>query len=250
MANSTIKKQLDLTIKLIVTLLAEPRVSAEALGKALGVSAAWVHKMTGILRESGLDIEFDRIKGQYSVGLSEELQKGLLGKYSARLKRSITTHELKNPPIRFVTSLERYDVRQFAEYLGSSPQNVYNMIAGYKGQALPAGWVAYQISPAGKWFVQKMNTDRSGKKFLLPDNVKDAHAHVIGTNEQIGPGGKKPPKPVCGWQACKEPLLAKGLCSGHYYQVRRDPSLLKGNLKTDHRGTPLVKGSTQKRRAS
>jgi len=39
MANSTIKKQLELTVKMIVTLLAEPRMSAEALGKALGVSA-------------------------------------------------------------------------------------------------------------------------------------------------------------------------------------------------------------------
>lgn len=248
MANSTIKKQLELTVKMIVTLLAEPRMSAEALGKALGVSAAWVHKMTGILRESGLDIEFDRTKNQYSVGLSEDLAKGLLGKYANRLKRSITSHELKNPPIRFVTSLERYDVRQFSEYLGSSPQNVYNMIAGYKGQGLPIGWVAYQISPSGKWFIQKMNTDRSGKKHLLPDNVKDAHAHVIGINAQAGPEGKKPEKPLCEFRGCKEISMAKGLCSYHYYKIRRDPKLLKGNRKSDPMGTPAVRGSTQVRR--
>jgi biotin operon repressor len=249
MANSSIKKQLDLTLKLIITLLAEPRMSAEALASALGTSTAWVHKMTMMLREAGLNIEFDRTKSQYSVGLSEELAKGLLGKYSARLKRSITTHELKNPPIRFVESLERYDVRQFSQYLGTTPQNIHNMISGYKEQALPQGWVAYQVSPAGKWMIQKMDADRSGQKHVLPHNVKGAHAYVIGTNEKSSATGAKPKKAICDFLKCKDEVLAKDLCSAHYYKARRDPSILKGNLKSKQ-GTPMVHGSTQKRRTA
>jgi len=189
--------------------------------------------MTDRLRKAGLDVEYDQLRQQYSVGLSEGMAKGFIPKLATKLNRAMKEKGLKEPPQRFVSSLDRYTITQFAEYLGSSPQNIQNMIIGYKGQSLPEGWVAFKISDNGRWFIQKMETGRSGKDYRIPDNVKSASTeYVVGRGGMKVAGGAKPSTIAkCivfeNGKRCQNPRLAKRLCSFHYYQARRHPEYLR-----------------------
>lgn len=255
----TVKQQIQLTIKLLLTLLAEPKIRADRLAKSLGVSQGWVYLMTMRLREAGLDIEYDRNRGgQYSVALTPELQEGILGKYAARLKRQLTDHSRKFQPVSFVSAIDRYSVRQFAEYLGTTPQNIGNMLQGYRGQSLPEGWVGFQVSERGKWFIQKMIADRSGKHWTVPDNVKNgAFSYVTGRGD-LKVSGPKPAFKQCyvpydmeGKSPHHEPVLSFGLCNRHYFRARdhaeevkvwkrdaREAAAKRGEILTIPKGTP------------
>lgn len=234
---SSINQQIGLTLKLLVILLAEPKITAEALAKTLSVSVAWVFAMTARLREAGLDIEYDRTQQRYSVGLSESFAEGFIPKLANRLNRAMKASGLRQPPERFVSSLDRYTVAQFAQYLGSSRQNIQNMIIGYKGQQLPEGWIAFRISDGGRWFIQKMETGRSGKDYRIPGNIKEAAVeYVIGRGGMKVLGGSRPATVQrCivfeNGKRCENPQLAHFLCSFHYYQARRHPEFTKQWMK-------------------
>lgn len=228
MANISMTKQIDLTLKLLVILLAEPRVDASILARMVGMSENWVNKMMSSFREAGVNIEYDRPNKRYSVGLSDEITEGILGKIAAKLRREIGQAKFSQPPVRFVSSLDRYTVREFSQYLGTTPQNIYNMISGYKGAELPSGWCAFQLSEGGKWFIQRMPTDKTGKVFRLPDNVKEgAHSVIVGKGNPVKGTRELVERSVCAVPKCGEPILAKRLCNGHYYQARRHPEEFK-----------------------
>jgi len=239
MSNMTLKKTLDLTLKLILALLAEPRANARMLASSLGMSEAWVNKMTGDLRGAGLNVAYDRNKGEYNVGLSDDLKRSL-DNYARRLRKVVHEAKLYQPATRVVPSLERYDIRQFADYMGTSQPNVYNMISGWKGQHLPAGWVAYQITAGGKWFIQKMIMTKSGKPTILPQNVKEAYTYKIGDGKPMQGNVDGVDIPLCRHKGCDTDggkpgrQLAKGLCTFHYYQARRHPERFP-ELKTASR---------------
>jgi len=104
--------------------------------------------------------------------------------------------------------------------IGTVPSNVYNMLTGYKGAKLPAGFVGYQIAGAGKWQIQKM--DQKNGKFVIPENVKLAKTIVVGE------GAPMKVKDVlhrsrCIVEGCGKQVMSGGFCSEHYYQARRHP---------------------------
>lgn len=218
MGNASIEKQVDTTVKLLLALLSEPRIKANELAKTLDVSTNYVARMISRFREAGLDIDYDFQKGQYVGKFTDQLAKTVLGTYSKKLRKVIREAEFSQPPVRFIDSLERYDLAQFAAKMGTSPQNIYNMIIDYKGQKLPAGWVAYQLAPAGKWFVVAMRKDRTGSKFELPDVVTTAHSYKVGEGDPVSIKSKAI---ACAVPKCGLPPVARGFCQTHYQADRR-----------------------------
>jgi DNA-binding Lrp family transcriptional regulator len=228
MANTSLDKHVDTTVKLVIALLTEPRLTQTELSNAVGVTPNVIARMLGRFRQAGLVVEYDYSNERYRVNLADKLERSVLGPFAKKIRKSISESEKTKPPVKFIASLDRYTVPEWADAFGTSPENVYNMITGYKGQKLPAGWVAYQMKPRTRWFLKKMETDRSGLKFVLPDIVNEAHEYHEGTGEPLTKKGKKG---KCLFPKCPEPLLAKGMCNGHYYQVRRHPEMLDGLKK-------------------
>jgi biotin operon repressor len=215
--NTSREKQVDNTVKLLLMLLVEPRLSQPQLAKVIGVTPGNVMNMIERFREAGLEFEYDFAKKQYVGKFSETLEKTLLGSFAKKLKTAVK--EAQTPPaLKFVSEIERYTLVEFAQMMGTTPQNIYNMIIGYKGQALPAGWVAYQLTASGKWFLKKMLTDRTGQKFVLPPNIKEAARYVIGSGDPMSIKDKALQKCIMG---DGDSVAAKGLCMKHYQDSRR-----------------------------
>jgi hypothetical protein len=129
---------------------------------------------------------------------------------------------------------------------GTSPQNVYNMIIGYKGAHLPLGWVAYQMQDRGKWLVQKMERDRSGTKWIVPKHLDGAYKIVQGEGEELG-RTQAVNRAKCAVHRCGERQLSKGLCSSHYYMARRTPDKFE-ELKFDRDEDTYIKMARDSRR--
>lgn len=227
MANASIERQVDTTVKVLVTLLAEPKVKASQLAKALGQSPSNIARLISRFRDAGLKIDYDFSSESYSVDFDEQLQKSILGRYAKKMRRLLSDTQAAKTPVRFVSSLSRYTLPEWAQAHGMSAQNVYNMIIGYKGAHLPSGWVAYQLVDRGKWLVQKMDRDRTGKKYAVPTNLKDAFKIVVGEGEEVGERSDQIKRAQCAVHGCKESILSKGLCSTHYYMSRRSPNKFK-----------------------
>lgn len=223
MANASIQKQVDTTVKVLVTLLAEPRVKAAQLAQILEQSPSNVARLIARFRESGLTIDYDFSSETYKVDFTESLQKSLLGKYAKKLRRIVSDTQASKTPVKFVSSLDRYSLPQWAEMHGTTPQNVYNMIIGYKGAHLPSGWVAYQMMDRGKWLIQKMDRDRTGTKYAVPSNLKEAFRMVTGTGAEASDRVTQIRRMQCAVRGCKDGILSRGLCSAHYYMSRRSP---------------------------
>lgn len=229
MANASIEKQVDTTVKVLVTLLAEPRITASQLAKATEQSQSNIARLLGRFRDAGLHIDYDFSEERYKVDFVEKVQHSILRKYANRLKRILNESTKAHQEIRFVQSLDRYSLPEFAAAHGYTPQNVYNMIIGYRGQQLPSGWVAYQMQDRGKWLVQRMTKDRSGKHWTLPDNVKSAFKYVIGTGDEPGTKTNQEARTTCSVMSpkCGKRVLSKGLCANHYYMARRNKAKFK-----------------------
>jgi biotin operon repressor len=223
MANASIEKQVDTTVKVLLTLLAEPRVSAAQLAKATEQSQSNIARLIARFKEAGIKIDYDFSDERYKIDFDESLQKSILGRYAKKLARILNDAAKSQTPVKFVQSLDRYSLPEFAQAAGYTPQNVYNMIIGYKGAHLPAGWVAYQMQDRGKWLVQRMTKDRRGN-WTTPENVKDAFRFVVGTGEEIGSKAKQASRLKCKIDKCQDGVLSKGLCTKHYYMQRRAPS--------------------------
>jgi biotin operon repressor len=213
--------QVEYTIKLLLALLAEPKIPAATLGKSLGLTENFVNQMMMRFRNAGLEVEYDFGKAQYRLNFSNKLNQKLES-YANRLKAAIESAPQPSPQVKFVQSLDRYSVKQFADMLGGTPSNVYNMISGYKGAKLPAGWCAYQIASAGKWWIVKMARNAADTKWEIPAVARDAHSIVVGEGEP------KTEKEVleesrCIVRGCKAPAMARGFCYYHYYDARRNP---------------------------
>ena len=226
MSNASIDKQIDTTVKILVALLTEPRIKSNELAEALGVSPNYIVRMIGRFRDAGLDISYDFDKQQYVGKFNEQMSKSMLGPYARKLKSVISRAEFSKPPVRFVSTLDRYTTSQFAAHMGVTLANVSNMLMGYKGQKLPAGWIGYQTKPNGRWFIQRAATDRSGKKYIVPDHIQEiAHKYVIGEGDAVDFKAKKS---ECNVPKCGKLVFARGLCSEHYYKARRHPEQYKG----------------------
>lgn len=239
---TSLKQQIDLTIKFLVILLSGQKATPQVVARTLGVSVAWVFEMTAKLKAAGLRISYDQRLQRYSVGLPDEMKESI-SKLSNRLNRAMKQKQLAQPPVKFVTSLDRYTKEQFAQYLGTTPQNVQNMIAGYKGQGLPEGWVAFRLVEGGRWLIQKMPTDRTGKKYRLPENIESSAAdYVIGGDSALKVSGPKPATfQACHWlvegKQCANTALAHFLCNKHYWPVLRHPEREGKQFLRDLRGT-------------
>jgi hypothetical protein len=227
MANASIEKQVDITVKVLVTLLAEPKITASQLAKATEQSQSNIARLIGRFRDAGLHIDYDFSDECYKINLGERMQRTLLGRYAKQLARILSAAAKGHQEIRFVQSLDRYSLPEFAEAHGYTPQNVYNMIIGYRGQKLPAGWVAYQLQERGKWMVQRMDRDRSGKKYVLPENVESAFKYVIGSGDEPGTKADQESRTHCHIEKCRRRILSKGLCQTHYYMARRNKTKFK-----------------------
>lgn len=230
MGRVTPQTQLHIVIKLLVTVLIEPTITTSELAKALDVQPTRVARLLMSFREAGVHIDYDFKRGRYNVALSDALEKSVLGKFLTKVRRAMSDSASRQPPVRFVTSLENYSLIEFAEMVGTSPSNVYNMVINYKGATLPAGWIAYQMQERSKWRVTKMTTDRTGKIFEVPEMLLHAFRTSKGSGTKIDSSLKRI---VTKCQAvtldgkkevvCKEPVLFKGYCRTHYYQQRRHP---------------------------
>ena len=231
MANASIQKQVDTTIKVLVTLIAVPRVSAAALAKLTGQTPGAIARLISRLRDAGLRIDYDFSKETYKVDLSEVMQKSLLNRYAKKLRTLVGNDIEARARVKFVSALDRYTLPQWAEAYGTTSQNVYNMIIGYKGAQLPAGWVAYQMNDRGKWLIQKMDKDRTGKKWVLPDTAKDAYRITIGEGEDAD-RATQIRRMKCSVHDCPESIFSKGLCTSHYYMHRRNAAKF-ATLKLD-----------------
>jgi hypothetical protein len=224
MSNASLDRQVDDTVKILLTLLTEPRIKANELALMLDRTPNHIARMIMRFRDAGLDISYDWSTESYTGKFTEQLKESILGEFSKKLKKAVRESEQTKPPQVFVSSLARYTPKQFAEQFGTTPQNVYNMISEYKGQGLPTGWVAYQLKERGNWFLMKMETDRSGKKYLIPAICKDAFSYKVGTGKPATlEGNKDRTKELCVAPECGEERLGKGLCKAHYYQARRHP---------------------------
>lgn len=223
MANASIEKQVDTTVKVLVTLLAEPRISAAQLAKATEQSQSNIARLIGRFREAGLDIDYDFSEECYRISLGDRMKKSLLGRYAKFLARILNAAAKGRQEVKFVQSLQRYSLPEFAEAHGYTPQNVYNMIIGYRGQKLPAGYVAYQLQERAKWNVQRMDRDRSGTKWVLPPNVEEeAFKYVVGTGDEPGTKAAREARKQCNVAKCGGAPMSKGLCQTHYYMARRN----------------------------
>lgn len=224
MANASIEKQVDTTVKVLVTLLAHPKISAAQLAKATDQSPSSIARLIARFRDAGIGIDYDFSTESYIIDFKESLQKSVLGRYSKKLSRILNQAAKARTPVKFVQSLDRYSLPEFAAAHGYTPQNVYNMIIGYKGAHLPAGWVAYQMQDRAKWHVQRMVRDRSGKNWVVPDNVKEAFKFVVGEGEEVGSKAKQLSRSKCNVKTCDKNAFSKGLCQPHYYMKRRSPA--------------------------
>ena len=219
MSNNTLEKQIDTTVKLLVVLLTEPRLKSHQIAKALGVSQNHVAQMIGRFRDAGVDIEYDHEDRLYVGKFADQLSESILGGFAKKLKKIVEESLVVQPPVRFISTLEQYTVTEFAKAHGMSPANVYNGIAGYKGQSLPTGWVAYQMAEKGRWMLRRMNVTPAGKDVVPPEIIKNAFTYVTGAGEAVRPVKKKAPGCLVGPE-CDEPVYAKGFCKPHYYQAR------------------------------
>lgn len=250
---TSVKQQIDLTIKFLVIIISGQKTTPQVIAKTLGVSVAWVFDMVARFKAAGLSIAYDQREKRYSVdfpGMSGEIQK-----LSNRLDRAMKKKGLSAPPVRFVTSLDRYTKEQFAQYLGTTAQNVQNMIAGYGGQSLPEGWVAFRFDQGGRWLIQKMPTDRTGKKYRLPENVaQGAIEYKIGADGTLKVSGPKPATfNPCYWyekdKRCGQVALAHSLCHKHYWPVLRHPDREGKQFLRDlraHKAPPDIVADVQK----
>jgi plasmid maintenance system antidote protein VapI len=220
MSNTAMTKQIETTVRVIVALATEPRIKAHELAEAIGVTPNYIAQMLMRLRQAGIDIEYDFKEQRYVGKFSEQFERGLMGAFLKKFRRQVLKADFSQPPVKFVDSLERYELSEFAEKIGTSRNNVYNMISGYKGLSLPPGWIAIQREPRKKWMVQKMPTDRSGKRYELPKSIEGVHKYVVGGTE-IVPLNEK--RSTCGYPECENPVFARGLCNQHYYRARRHP---------------------------
>lgn len=228
MANTSIEKQADVTIKVLLSLIAAPRISGSQLAKATGLSQSGIARIVGRLKDAGVRIDYNFSDEKYDVKFSTDYSKSLLGEYARKLGRILKKSAVSQTPVKFVQSLERYSLPEFGQAFGFTPQNVYNMIIGYKGQELPSGYVAYQMQDRGKWLVQRMERDRSGKHWLLPENItKEVVRYVVGTGEEPGKSGKSK-RSECKVYGCHDLILARELCRTHYYMERRNPDKFRG----------------------
>ena len=215
-------------MKLLVLLLAGQKTTPEVIAKTLGVKLDWVWAMLARLRESGLTINYDKDAKRYSVGITEAMSEGLIPKLANRFNRAMKQKSLAQPPIRFVTSQDRYTKDQFAKYLGTTPQNIQNMISGYEGQSLPEGWVAFRLTEAGRWLLQPMAKTDRGRTWTLPDNVKTgAFEYVVGSGGKMKVTGPKPAEfetccKLVDGGLCPNHSTAVHLCNTHYYRVLRN----------------------------
>lgn len=221
MVKTRMEQQVQHTVKLLILLLADPHATASTLAKAVGLGESWVNIMVMRFRDAGLDIEYDRRSGRYRVDLGDKIT-AKLEPMAKRLRKAIEEVQSEKPEVKFVHSLDRYSVKQFADHIGGTPSNVYNMISGYKGAKLPAGWCAYQLAGQGKWWVQKMSRNGADTKFEVPAVALNAKSLVVGEGEQLG---KKDliAASTCIVADCKKPVMSRGFCADHYYKARRHP---------------------------
>jgi hypothetical protein len=226
MPNVSLKRQVRTTLGVLVTLMVDPKLKADDLAKIAGLTPNGVARLLGELRDAGFDVHYDYSKEKYVGKLTADLEESILGPVAQKIRRAVSKSEASRPPVRLVSSLERYTVPQFAELTGDTPSNVYNKITGYKGAKLPAGWVAYQNTERGKWMVQKMVADRTGTKFTLPENVKEAAQYVIGEGDPQRMRARPLKCLVCD----ETNVVARGLCGAHYQDARRHPDKYKALL--------------------
>ena len=216
----TLESTVDTTLKILVTLLAQPRVTAAQLAEGLGRCENTVAKHLGRLRALGITIEYDRAEERYNVDLGEGLHTSLLGRYAKTMQSILGTADVSKP-VKVVESLERYSVVEFAESIGCTPQNVHNMISGYKGTKLPAGFVAYQMKDHGKWLIQRMVRDEENATWVLPPNITDAYRVAIGDSADAPTPDEQRERMECKEDDCGGRVIAKGRCWKHYRRVRR-----------------------------
>jgi biotin operon repressor len=215
--NVTVDAQAVKLVKFLVAILAEPRIRAQALAKTLGVSEAWVNQMTMKFREAGIEIEYDREVGQYSVTFSKRLQ-SKLSQFVAEMKRTLegTVTEV------LVSEKDRYTTKEFGQMIGTTNFNVYNMITGYKGARLPAGWCAYRLSDRGQYRIQKMVKDAKGN-LVPPKSAINAVSIVIGSGEIPKTTKAALQKGRCIVNGCGKNSFSRNFCYDHYFQARRNP---------------------------
>ena len=215
MTATTIQRQAGLTIKMLTTLLAHPKVTASELSKLLGVSTSTIANMLMKFREAGIDIDYDFSNRTYVGKFAEQFKESVIAPYADRVRTTIGGRY--EPEMSEVKKIERYTVTLFAQKIGTSPQNVQNMLSGYKGQKLTRGWVAFQLVEGGRWTIQKAEVKNN--QYVVPASVKkEAFQYVIGDTQVIEPRQKTV---VCQKPKCGKPVFAKGLCAGHYQKNRR-----------------------------
>lgn len=214
-------KQIDTTVKLLLALITEPRLTADKLAKMLDVSPNYIAKMLVRYRDAGIHIEYDFSQKKYVGKFSEQLERTILGPFAKKLKRAVARAEFSQPKVRFVHTLESYTVQQFAELMKVSDTNIYNGLNGYKGQQFPAGYVAYKTGKRTSWIIVKAETDRTGTKYRVPKSVLDiAYRYVIGSESALPPKAKSS---KCNVVGCQNHVQARGLCGTHYQEARRHP---------------------------
>ena len=220
LSNTALESKVDTTLKVLVTLLAQPRTSAAQLAEGLGQAPNTVAKHIGRLRDAGLSIGYNFEDEQYTIDLGEALHTSLLGRYAKTMQTIIGSSE-KPEPVKFVHALDRYTLPEFAESIGCTAQNVYNMIIGYKGATLRSGYVAYQVKERGKWLVQRMVRDELNQRWLVPQNVVDAYRIVIGEGADVTTREQQEQRSQCNEDDCDNRIIAKGRCWKHYARMRR-----------------------------
>jgi hypothetical protein len=215
--------------------MVEPRLKAEQLAKILGVSENYVARMLARFRDSGIEIEYDFKKGSYVGRIEQQLENSIVGPFAKKLKREIAKAEFSKPPIKFVRTLDRYTVAQFAEFMGVTTANIYNQLNGSKGQKFAAGWVAYQVAPRASYQITRAEVGRDGK-FVVPKDIKaTAHMYILGEGSQLT---GKALQGLCRFPDCEKPEMARGLCDTHYYQARKHPERFKGIIDPKKKTSP------------
>lgn len=229
MSNQSMEKQIDVTLKALLTFMTEPRMKADAVAKMLGVSPNYIARLLMKYRDAGVDIRYDFKNEKYVGKFNEQLSDSVLGSFAKKLRTTVSKAAFSKPPVEFVTSLDRYTVPEFSQFIGTTTANVYNALNAYKGQSLPTGWVAYQNQGSGRWNIVRARTDRSGKHFEVPPEiVSSAHRYVLGAGEILKGKAKTG---LCAYPDCTEGAAVKALCRAHYFKARRHPERFVGIIR-------------------
>jgi hypothetical protein len=206
-------RNVQTAIKVLLALLVEPSLSVARLAEVAGIEEHQVSYIMAQLRRAGVDIDYDFTKHQYVCRFDAQLEKSLLGSFA----KKIAAQQVKpKPETVFLTSLDSYTVKQFAQYLGCSKQNVCNMIAGHGGQKIPPGWIAFRVGNTKRWLIRK--ADIQDGRYVVPASIKKEAEYIMDDAEVKTPSRRTR---VCEVPSCNEVVKAHGLCMKHYQAQRR-----------------------------